>query len=136
MLQKRIKYTDYKGNEREEDFCFNLNKAELTLMNLSYPGGMDNYLQRLIDKQDQPGIIEMFKMLISKSYGEVSEDGKRFIKSDELSKEFEQTEAYSEMIIELLSGGEQVVQDFITAVMPNIPKEPDNKSPIPYPANK
>ena len=136
MLQKRIKYTDYKGNEREEDFYFNLNKAELTLMNLSYPGGMDNYLQRLIDKQDQPGIIEMFKMLISKSYGEVSEDGKRFIKSDELSKEFEQTEAYSEMIIELLSGGEQVVQDFITAVMPNIPKEPDNKSPIPYPVNK
>ena len=35
MLKKTIKYTDYNGQQREEDFYFNLNKAELAEMEMS-----------------------------------------------------------------------------------------------------
>ena len=81
MLKKKIKYTDYNGVERNEDFYFNLNKAELMEMELTTEGGLAERTQRIIDTQDTPKIVEMFKDLILRAYGEKSEDGKAFIKS-------------------------------------------------------
>ena len=103
MLKKLIKYTDYNGKERQENFYFYLNKAELMEMELGTVGGMQNLIQLIIDKQDIPEIIKAFKMIILKSYGEKSADGVRFIKSEELSNAFSQTEAYANLYMELIS---------------------------------
>ena len=40
MLKKTITYTDYNGNERTEDFYFNLTKAEVVEMEMSTSGGL------------------------------------------------------------------------------------------------
>ena len=98
MLHKKINYTDYDGNKVEETFLFNLTKAELMRMELSTSGGVQNMVQTLIAKRDGAKIMEVFENLILKSYGEKSPDGKRFIKSPELSEAFKQTEAYSELL--------------------------------------
>src|SRR5574344_1197540 len=110
MLKKTIKYTDYDGNEREEDFYFNLNKAEVTEMELSKQGGLSEYIKRIVAAQDAPSLIELFKELICKSYGEKSLDGKRFVKSKELTEEFTQTEAYAELFVELASNAEEATK--------------------------
>ena len=117
MLKKTIKYTDYDGNEREEHFYFNLNKAEVTEMELSKQGGLSEYIKRIVAAQDAPSLVELFKELICKSYGEKSLDGKRFVKSKELTEEFTQTEAYAELFVELASNAEEATK-FVNGIMP------------------
>ena len=80
MFKKTITYTDYDGNERTEDFYFNLTKAELLDMEMSTEGGLEKMINKIISTKDTVKIIAVFKDLIAKSYGEKSADGKRFIK--------------------------------------------------------
>jgi len=117
MLKKTIKYTDYDGNERTEDFYFNLSKAELTEMELSVKGGLKKMLDKIIAEQDGKRIIELFKDLILRSYGEKSSDGKRFVKTQELRDAFGQTEAYVELFMELASDAEAATL-FVNGVVP------------------
>lgn len=117
MLKKKIKYTDYNGVEREETFYFNLTKAELLEMELMRKGGLENYLKRIINEQDQIKLVEIFKELILKSYGKKSDDGKRFIKNPELTEEFVQSEAFSELYVELATNSE-AASAFINGIVP------------------
>lgn len=117
MLVKTIKYTDYNGEEREEKFYFNLSKAELLEMANSVKGGLDVYLDRIIESNDNPEIMNYFKEIILKSIGRKSDDGKRFIKNQEIRDEFEQSEAYSELLWELC-GASEAAGKFINGLMP------------------
>ena len=101
MLKKTINYTDYNGNERTEDFYFNLTEAEILEMEMSQTGGLAESIQRIVQAQDIPAIIKVFKDLVLRAYGVKSPDGKRFIKNDSLREDFEQTEAYSKLFMEL-----------------------------------
>jgi len=117
MLKKLIKYTDYNGVERQENFYFNLNKAELMEMETEVTGGMRQLLESIMEKQDIPKIMSAFKTIILKAYGEKSPDGRLFNKSEELSRAFTHTEAYNELYMELLSDANKAAA-FITALMP------------------
>ena len=118
MVKRTIKYTDYNGVEREEDFYFNLSKAEITEMELSTAGGLAEMINKVVAAQDAPSIIKIFKDLILKAYGEKSPDGKRFIKSAELSEAFSQTEAYSILFMELAMDAEKAAE-FVNGIVPN-----------------
>lgn len=117
MLKKTIKYTDYNGVERNEDFYFNLTKAEITEMELSTTGGLAEMINRIVAAQDTPGIVKVFKQVILQAYGQKSPDGKRFIKSEQLSEEFAQTEAYSILFMELATDAEKAAA-FINGIVP------------------
>ncbi len=112
MLTKKITYTDFNGEQQTEKFYFNLSKAELLEMEIGKNGGYQNYLKRLINSRNQEEIASIFKMFILKSYGIKSDDGKRFIKSEEISKEFEQTDAYSELYCELVTDTKKATEFF------------------------
>lgn len=117
MLKKTISYTDYNGVDRIEDFYFNLSKAEVAEMELTTVGGYTAMVRRIMETQDLPSIIKIFKELILMSYGEKSADGKRFIKSKEISDAFSQTEAYSTLFIELASDS-KAAAEFINGISP------------------
>lgn len=117
MLKKNIKYVDYDGIERAEDFYFNLNKAEVIELQLGTAGGLTKTLEKIVQEKDTSRIIEYFKTLILKAYGEKSADGRRFIKSKELRDSFEQTEAYSELFMELASDA-KMAAEFVNGVLP------------------
>lgn len=117
MLKKTIKYTDYNSNERTEDFYFNLTKAEIMEMEMSTTGGLAEMIQRIVAAQDAPSIIKVFKDLVLKAYGVKSADGKRFMKNDELRAEFEQTEAYSILFMELATDADAAA-DFVNRIVP------------------
>lgn len=119
MLTKKITYTDYDGNERTETFYFNLSRSEITELQLTYPGGYAQYIERSVDSKDRPKLMEMFKDVIMRSYGEKSEDGRRLIKSSELSTSFMQTEAYDELFMELITDPNAAV-GFIKGVLPDL----------------
>ena len=121
MLKKTITYTDYNGDERKEGFYFNLTKAELMEMEMSTEGGLAERIQKVVDTKDVPSIIKIFKDLVLKAYGEKSADGKRFIKSKELSEAFAQTEAYSILFMELASDADEASK-FINGIVPTMPQ--------------
>ena len=117
MLKKTITYHDYNGVEYTQDFYFNLSKAEIMEMEMGTTGGLAEMITKIVAAQDAPAIIKIFKDLILKSYGEKSADGKRFIKSNEISTAFTQTEAYSELFMELATDAEAAAA-FVNGIIP------------------
>lgn len=120
MIKKTLTYTDYDGNERTEDFYFNLSKAELMEMDFSATGGMEKMIKKIVDSQDTKRIIEVFKDIILRSYGEKSADGRKFIKVQDgrkLAEDFAQTEAYSELFMQLATD-DKAATEFINGVIP------------------
>lgn len=121
MLKKKIKYTDFNGVEREEEFLFNLTKAELMEMQMSANGGFAEMISAIVATQNMPEIIKIFKDIVLKAYGEKSLDGKRFMKVDEkgnpLSIAFSQTEAYSNLFMELATDSTKAAE-FINGIIP------------------
>lgn len=118
MLKKVISYVDYNDVEREETFYFNLSKSEVAEMELSMDGGLKSHIERIVETKDQVELLMLFKTMILKSYGEKSPDGKRFIKSEELSIAFSQTEAYSNLFMELASSTQATI-DFVNGIVPD-----------------
>lgn len=131
MLKETITYTDYNGNERTEDFYFNLTKAEIMEMEMSTSGGLAEMIQRIVAAQDAPAIIKIFKDLVLRAYGVKSPDGKRFIKNDELREEFSQTEAYSQLFMKLATDAD-AASKFVNGI---VPADANKQSPIPMPHN-
>lgn len=129
MLKKTITYTDYDGNERTEDFYFNLTKAEILEMELGISGGLENFLQRIINAKDVPELASMFKKIVLKAYGVKSDDGKRFIKSQQLIDEFTQTEAYSDLYTELCTDAE-AASAFMNAIVPKMEEKKETPATI------
>jgi len=121
MIKKTITYTDYNGNQRTEDYYFNLNVvelAELQPLNIN-------------DKQtlsDPLGDIKTFKEFILKSYGEKSADGRMFVKSEEASKNFSQSEAFNALFTEFIDDTTGTkIMNFINGILPaNLVDEQQN----------
>lgn len=122
MLKKTITYEDFDGNQRTEDYYFNLTKAEAMELEVSVKGGYAEYLQNIVKENDNAGIISAIKDLILRSYGHKSEDGKRFVKTEEDAKEFAQSEAYSELFFELTSD-DKAASDFFNGIIPKMPTD-------------
>lgn len=123
MYKKTVTYEDYKGNTRTEDFYFNLNKAELVELELSTKGGLTVTMDRIIAAQDNPTLFKIFKDLVSKSYGVLSDDGRKFIKNQEVLDDFMQTEAYSIIFSELATNAEAAAEFFNNVIPQNLAKE-------------
>lgn len=117
MLKKTVTYVDYNGMERTEDFYFNLTKAEVAEMELSVEGGFSKMLEEIVASKDNVRIVNLFKQMVLKAYGEKSQDGRRFVKSEEISQAFAQTEAYSEIFMELALNTDAAAA-FVNGIMP------------------
>jgi len=117
LLKKTITYTDFNGDLVTEDHYFHLSKADLVEMELSVEGGMHDYLKAIVESENGKAILSTFKDLILSAYGERSEDGKRFIKSPVLREEFQSTEAYSALFMELCTDP-KAAADFVNGIVP------------------
>lgn len=117
MLKRTIKYTDFNGVEREEDFYFNLTEAEIVKMEMGTTGGLAEKIEKIVQAKDAPAIMEVFEDLISRSYGVKSADGRRIMKGEEIFNEFKQTEAYSILFMELATDAEKA-SAFVNAILP------------------
>lgn len=118
MLKKTITYTDFNDVERTEDFYFNLTNSELIQLQASMPDGFDTMIQNLIAAQDVPKLFEIFKEFVLSSYGEKSLDGKRFVKSKELSEEFEQSAAFDVLFSEFIKDP-NAFTTFLSGIVPS-----------------
>lgn len=119
MYEKTIKCEDFDGNMREEKHYFNLMESELVELELSVDGGLDAYAKRIANETDGPKLVELFKKLILMSYGEKSDDGKRFVKSPEIAANFASTNAYSTLFMELVTDSKAAAEFFVGIIPKN-----------------
>jgi hypothetical protein len=117
LLKKTIKYTDFNGEETTEDFYFHLSKAELIELEMSVDGGLSEAMKKIVDTNDGKAIIDIFKRVILMAYGKKSDDGKRFIKTEEMRKEFASSEAYSELFMEMCTNADAAAE-FVNGMIP------------------
>lgn len=117
MYKKTIKFTDYDGVERVEDHYFNISKAEIIEMDAMTPGGVQSKIKRIIDSPNRDEVWQAFKELITMSIGRKSPDGRRFEKSEEITKEFMETEAYSVLLDEFLNDASSAAE-FVNSIFP------------------
>lgn len=119
MLKKTMVYNDFNGVERKETFFFNLTKQEVAEMELSIDGGLMEKIKRIIDAKDGKEIVGLFKEIILSAYGEKSDDGRHFIKSEEIRNNFASTQAFSDLYMELFMEPKAAAA-FIEAVIPPV----------------
>lgn len=119
MIKETRKYVDFDGVEREEDFYFNFTKAELLQMELSVKGGFHAYIEQIVKAKNETELIRLFKELLEKSYGVKSPDGRRFIKNAEVLEDFKQTEAYSDLFLELATDADKASK-FVNGIFPAV----------------
>lgn len=117
MIKKTVTYTDFNGNERTESFYFHYSQAEILEMELSTDGGFAERIQRIIDAKDQPSLIRVIKKFVLDAYGVKSDDGKRFIKNDDVRAAFEECPAYSVIFMELVQD-DVAAAEFVKGVVP------------------
>lgn len=117
MLKKTITFTDFNGVSRTEDHYFNLTKAEITEMELSKDGGLTTVINRIVSEKNMPALAASFKEILKRTYGRKSDDGRRFMKSEEIWKEFEESGAYDVFFMELIQNAGKAI-DFINSVVP------------------
>jgi hypothetical protein len=128
MLKITKTYIDFNGNERTEDFYFNLSKAEVMKMEMSTSGGLAEHIQRVVKAQDSAEIIAIFEKLVLDAYGVKSADGKRFEKNAQIRDEFAQTQAYSDIFVELATNADKAVE-FVNGIIPQADEAPKADHP-------
>lgn len=130
MIKWPITYTDYNGNTVKEDFYFHLNKAELMQMQFGANGAYSQFIERITNQRDLKVLGSEFEHIILNSYGEKSDDGRTFKKSDDIRENFKSTEAYSELFMELITDADKAVS-FIKGILPKDLQDVDTSSLLP-----
>ena len=110
-------YKNYNGQEKTETLYFNLNKVEVLEMEGAAEGSYAEMLKNVVASRNSKDIMDLFRTLLLKSYGVKTEDGEGFIKSEELTKKFEQSAVYPEVFMTLCTDAKKA-SDFIAYVMP------------------
>ena len=120
MLKKTITYDDFNGEKKTRDFYFHMNQVEFAKLNGEIPGGLEKHIQEIVEDKDDDAMLRMIDLLVSRSYGKFDEDDE-FTKIDRngrpLYEKFVNTDAYDKLIIELVSG-EQNIVNFLKAILP------------------
>lgn len=124
MFKKVVKYIDFNGTDRTEEFLFHFNQAELMEMELSAEGGFSARVKAIVDANSKPALIKIMKKFVLDAYGVKSEDGRRFMKSEEIRRSFEENPAYSKIFMELATD-DKAAADFINGVTPDDMPKPD-----------
>ena len=124
MYAKTIKYNDYNDQPHEEIFYFNLNKAEvLNMLVTDSDATLDQVFEYFKQTRNGKRLLKMIEDLIKSSYGIKSADGKSFIKRPEFLEAFVQSEAYSELLTELLNDADKAGEFFVGILPKNMQAE-------------
>lgn len=106
MFKHNIKYTDFNGVERTEDFYFHLSLPEVTRLEAKLGTDLSKYTEALVGRKDPKELIGFLEDLILTSYGTKTSDGRSFLKSEESRKAFEYSQAYADLFEQLLTDSE------------------------------
>lgn len=122
MLTITETYTDWNGNLRTEDFRFHFSQAELMEMEMSTEGGFSARVNRILNANSQTELFQIMKAFVLDAFGVKSDDGRRFMKDEEIRRGFQECPAYSKIFMRLATNSDEAAK-FINGVTPeDMPK--------------
>lgn len=127
MYKKTIKYVDFNGVEREEDFYFHLTNAELLKLEFGEKGGFEATIREISETEDAARVMDLFERIVSMSYGKRPGDGRNFIKRHDFVEEFVSSEAYSNMFMEMIENPDRMAE-FVHGITSSVTADPNKKS--------
>lgn len=117
MFKETLTYENYNGEKVTEDLYFNFTKAELLEMNFNAKGGLENYLNSIINARDVATLAGLFKELLLKSYGVKDPTGRKFVKTKEVREDFEYSIPF-EILYTRYSTDSKAAANFVNGIMP------------------
>ncbi|MDU4888138.1 MAG: hypothetical protein E6X42_06200 [Streptococcus parasanguinis] len=121
MLKQKVKYEDFDGNIQDETLYFNLSRMELVALQGRYgKEDMAKYIEKLIEDKNLEKMYELLNDIVLTAYGVRSEDGKRFIKNEQIREEFVQSLAYEALIEDFHDETRKVLENFVTGITSHI----------------
>lgn len=127
MYKETIKYLDFNGVEREEDFYFHLTEAETIKYIVSEKGELADVIDKMIKAESVDQMLNLFERFVRMAYGERSTDGRYFTKTTEATERFISSEAYSNLFKKFLQDADYAAK-FINGTVTSIKKNPDHKA--------
>lgn len=102
MITREVTYTDYNGDEQTEKYYFDLTVPEMLELSFSSAGDIQSTLERLSNSRKVGEIFNIIQTLIFKSVGVKSDDGKRFVKNEEVLNDFKQSRGYESFLMKMM----------------------------------
>ena len=119
MFKIDLTYKNFLGVETTETLRFNLTETELLDLVRDDPTFNTSFLSYISQEKDYAKMMDVIRKLIVVSYGEVSDDGKYFRKSDARALDFVQSAAYEAFRDKILSDENgNGFMNFLMAVFP------------------
>lgn len=117
MIVMTETYVDFDGRQRTEEFRFHFNKAELMEMEMTTEGGFSTRVNRIVNANNHNDLLQIMKKFVLDAYGIKSDDGRRFMKTDEIRQSFVECPAYSQIFMRLATD-DKAAAEFINGVVP------------------
>ena len=117
MISYTIKYTDLLDNEAEDKVYFHLTKDEVYDLIAERRKTLLGQASRIQEDQDFLEGYQFVRDIVLRSYGERSDDGKRFIKTEGATTAFRQSLLFDE-VLEKIFESDKSADAFVNAVMP------------------
>lgn len=126
MLKKAITYVNWNDEKVTEEFYFNLSKAELAEMEMTHKGGLEAHLKEIVEAENAKEVLGFLKLIVHKAVGKRSEDGRKFIKNDDIRSDLFDTGAYDELFMELMTDENEAAR-FIVGIIPKTENQDQDK---------
>lgn len=140
MFTKTVKYKDFLGMDREKTLYFHITRSrmiEMFMAEATFSGldetvsteniddvdmkivsnGLQERIRRTVRDGKGKDLLELWRWLLSNSYGEISDDGETFLQSEEIFEKWRQSASY-EAMYSLLVEDSKIMKEFVNKVFP------------------
>lgn len=118
MYKRVINYVDFDGNKCSDEYHFNYTKSELTQLSFSKDGGIASFAEKAVRDRNGRNLCDLYETLILGAVGERRNEGKNFVKNDEIRENFKSSMAYETLFEELIESPDKFAE-FFNAVIPS-----------------
>lgn len=121
MLKHQVSYKDFDNKTVKETLWFNLTTRDSAKLTIKY-GDLAAYVKKIEKEKDAASMMVLIEDLVLTAYGERSEDGRHFVRNDEIRERFSYSLAFEALLDDLYSDEKKMSKFFDALLKPLIAK--------------
>ena len=117
MLKHQVSYKDFDNKSVKETLWFNLTPRDSAKLTIKY-GDLAAYVKKIEKEKDAAAMMVLIEDLVLTAYGERSEDGRHFVRNDEIREQFSYSLAFETLLGDLYSDEKKMSKFFDALLKP------------------
>ena len=117
MLKHQVSYKDFDNKSVKETLWFNLTPRDSAKLTIKY-GDLAAYVKKIEKEKDAAAMMVLIEDLVLTAYGERSEDGRHFVRNDEIREQFIYSLACEALLGDLYSDEKKMSKFFDALLKP------------------